>query len=523
MTRKELQNLFPPVPDHFIARMERTLGGIESMNTRKPLKLRKTYRPILIAAILFALLTAVAAAVVLGNHALKDALNASGLEDAAGQVTDIHLSDAADGFALSLDEAVWEGKKLYLSCTVSVPEDGSAYLYSLMTPTLNGGHVESRPAVYFDQPWGPMVYPIGGDFPAEATVILSLEADSAMLADGPAALGLRADFYTTDRPLRQMPEGEAWAGEYLDSARSDYVYKTSDTLWYTRGAMPAIQLTSYREVADMDWQGEVDGWLSSGAEPEKVAAAGLIDHLAARTLAVPLDGEMLSDAALNDVDIHQFTWRDVTFTVERFHINHFSLELALHAEQADVEPPTTDGQFPERLHGALFELVNADGSPMMGMEGVTCTNCSVKQDPEGGYTVTITAEALFPAAPGPFTLLPQHWVSVENEEYERILASDTDDPIVTLTPAYSEAIRQEALKAQARLAAVRSWRAGDADQTVYATDSGSYYHFVPDCQGTRGAEAVSIAEALASGKPACPVCIGGPNSRAVVEEDFISN
>ena len=120
MKRKELQNLFPPVPGHFLDRIDRTMEEIEAMNTNSIKRIRRVSRPVLIAAIVFALTAATALAAVLGHHALKDALNASGLEDVAEQVTDIQATDASDGFCLTLDEAVWEGEKLYLSCTVAV-------------------------------------------------------------------------------------------------------------------------------------------------------------------------------------------------------------------------------------------------------------------------------------------------------------------------------------------------------------------------------------------------------------------
>ena len=89
MKRKELQNLFPPVPGHFLDRIDRTMEEIEAMNTNSIKRIRRVSRPVLIAAIAFALTAATALAAVLGHHALKDALNASGLEDVAEQVTDI--------------------------------------------------------------------------------------------------------------------------------------------------------------------------------------------------------------------------------------------------------------------------------------------------------------------------------------------------------------------------------------------------------------------------------------------------
>lgn len=516
MTRKELQDLFPPIPGHFADRIDRTMEEINAMNAKRNHRIRRMRRPALIAAIIFVLAAATALAAVLGNHALKDALNAAGLEDAAEQVTDIHVSDASDGFGLTLDEAVWEGKKLYLSCTVSVPEDGNTYLYSLMSATLNGAHASSDLAIYFDQPFGPFVYPIGGTFPDRATLILPLEADSIMLADGSVELGLRADFYVTNRRLAPMPD-EDRMDEVLDATRDDFVFKSSDVLYYTdtAGGNPGIQLTSYREVADMDWQGDADGWLSSGAEPEKIAESGLIDHLSTRSLRVPLIRTMLSSAVRNDLDVHEFVWRDVTFTVERFRMTHFNLELVLHAAQKGVN----GDEFPERLHNAWFALVNADGSPLKDMYGETGADCRISDAPKGGYTVEIAVEALFPDAPGPFILVPEYMEPTEDDGvFEGRI--DADDPIATLTPVYSEEVREAERAEQARFEAVRDWKPGDAAQTVYATDQGQYYHYKPDCSGMIGSKSISIADALAAGKPACPTCIGGSNGRVIIDEGF---
>ena len=42
--------------------------------------------------------------------------------------------------------------------------------------------------------------------------------------------------------------------------------------------------------------------------------------------------------------------------------------------------------------------------------------------------------------------------------------------------------------------------------TVYCTDNGTWYHNDQYCQGMRSAYAVTLEEAVARGKTACPVC-----------------
>ena len=72
-----------------------------------------------------------------------------------------------------------------------------------------------------------------------------------------------------------------------------------------------------------------------------------------------------------------------------------------------------------------------------------------------------------------FILLPQYWTAVENEDYEKELVSDEDDPIVALTPMYSEKTHEAELEEQSRFEAIRNWNPGDARQTVYATNQGN--------------------------------------------------
>ena len=220
---------------------------------------------------------------------------------------------------------------------------------------------------------------------------------------------------------------------------------------------------------------------------------------------------------INNLDVRDSTWKDAAFTVERFRMTYFSMELVLHAEHNGIAMDNASWdnrddavfQFPECLHNARFEMVNGDGSPLMDIYGETCSDCQISDASTGGYTVTITAAALFSDEPGSFMLLPQYWMSMENEDYEKKLVSDTDDPIVMPTLVYREETHEAELEEQGHFEAIRDWKSGDATQTVYATDQGSYYHCKPDCGGMMRAKEIPIEDTLVAGKPAYPVCIGG--------------
>ena len=45
--------------------------------------------------------------------------------------------------------------------------------------------------------------------------------------------------------------------------------------------------------------------------------------------------------------------------------------------------------------------------------------------------------------------------------------------------------------------------------SVYATESGDYYHSDPTCSGMKGAKLMTVDQAELSGKAPCPTCMGG--------------
>ena len=108
---KRWKDPFPQTPKGFHDRVEHTLGGLENKNMRNYHNNRKL-RIALIAALIAILTTAaVAVAVVLGNARFKPALTAGGADEVAELVQEVHVpstGDEADGFALSIDEIIWE-------------------------------------------------------------------------------------------------------------------------------------------------------------------------------------------------------------------------------------------------------------------------------------------------------------------------------------------------------------------------------------------------------------------------------
>lgn len=113
-------------------------------------------------------------------------------------------------------------------------------------------------------------------------------------------------------------------------------------------------------------------------------------------------------------------------------MTHFSLEQVMHSEQEDA----VNAELSKHLHNANFALLNGNGSPLAGLYGEAGSFCWIDDDPEGGYTVTITAEALFPDAPGPFMLVPEYFEPMEDNLAFKSRV-EADDVITALTPVYS--------------------------------------------------------------------------------------
>ena len=202
---KRWKDPFPQTPKGFHDRVEQTLGGLENKNMRNHHNNRKLRIAMIAALIAILATTAVAVAVVLGNARFKQALTDSGADEVAELVQEVHVPAAESedgGFALSIDEIIWEDDQLYFSYTASVPEDGNRYLLALYTPLLNG-----EPMVFYATGWEASAFfddrfqtviPLGGVQPATCGQLLTFKVNPTLRQRASNALFLRADFFKTD-------------------------------------------------------------------------------------------------------------------------------------------------------------------------------------------------------------------------------------------------------------------------------------------------------------------------------------
>ena len=274
MTRKELQNLFPPVPGHFLDRIDQTMEEIEAMNKKSVNRIRRVSRPVLIAAVLIVALAGTALAMAIHSHLLKDTLKDLSVEELAEQVVDMTSVNAQDGFSLSLDEYIRNGDNLFLSCTLEVPEDGKTYLAGIMQPLIDGKIAAYHIFRYFDNQSSMIVYPLGGAFPASRSLLLPLNVESA---DDSISLDLKAVFLSTDRPIV--------------SQRVDVENRQPETLYTGGDSDPQIDLMEYSEISALAEHKEgvfyTEEWLTNGIDPEAVGNTSLADYVTTRELVIP--------------------------------------------------------------------------------------------------------------------------------------------------------------------------------------------------------------------------------------------
>ncbi len=518
---------FPPTPRGFHDRVEQTLHALEDMDRRQNRRYKKLTAALVAA--LVALLAVGAVAAVIGNNQLKRELSDSGATDMAERVQDVHLADASDGFGFSIDEVAWEGDDLYISYTMSVPEDGNTYLVGLMQPTINGEPVNYRSSRYMDDLSG-MAAALGGDYPATDTVVLPVLADSRELELKDMELSVSAAFFSTDRPLEYIPdffdaEGEYnhpellvhWDGGVIEQE----IYPSADTLyywWISESGTPMIDLSMFPEVLtamaaeDAEEKGHVtvtydaEGWPQTGLTPAGLDSTGVATLVTERSLSLPLSEDMVSHDLYNGLEEDTFRYRDMTIVIEDFHMTHFQLTARIWMLPDENVPEDVGADYFDRFPGMEFRVNGknlADGF-FGGIEamkdGVLCYREDYRCD---DYIPLGNLESL--------ELVACRW---DEETREKVVG----EVVAELRPILDTAAAEEEARALALREAAGSWQPGDPDITVWATDRGTYYHLERECSGMREPHEWAIADAVAAGKAPCPACAGGKNAPFQWEE-----
>lgn len=523
---------FPPTPQGFHDRVEQTLRGLEERDMKQ---LRYKKLTVALVAAILALLAVGAVALVAGNSRLKEELSHAGDADMAERVQDVRLSDAGEGFGMSVDEVIWEDTNLYISYTLSVPEDGNTYLVGLMRPTINGETVDYRQGLYFDDIFLGDVMAMGGDYPATHTLVLPVLADSRELALKDMKLGVRAAFFKSNRPLEYMPDFFDEGGMY---ERSDAlvlwtggiiqqrVFPDADTLYYwdEDDGVPQISLSFFKPVLEamtaedakekgyIDYTYDAGGYPGEYLTPAGLEATGIATLAAERGLELPLNQDMVSHDLYNGLAENTFRYDGMTVTVENFRMTHFRIEADIWMLPDEGVPGDDDDVDFDRFP---LLCVSVNGQPMLsGARGGTETMAEgVLAYCEGydydGYVPLGNLERVELVA-----------CTYDNEAEDFIV----DAVVAELTPILDETAAEEEAAELATREAAGNWQPGDEDIIVWATKNGTYYHLEEHCSGMHNAVHWHISNAVQEGKKPCPVCAGGKAAPAEWEEgEDISN
>lgn len=545
---KRWKDPFPQTPKGFHDRLEKTLGGLQDTDMRRNHNYRKLNIALIAALIAILATTAVAVAVVLGNARFKQALTDSGADEVAALVQEVHVpatGDEADGFALSIDEIIWEDDKLYFTYTASVPDDGNRYLLALYTPLLDGEPMVFQAtgwesSAFFDDRFQTVI-PLGGAQPATCGQVLTFKVNPALRRRAANALFLRGDFFKTDigftgseSGIETRFKGAVPTVDLTIARDEDSLLEHSEQM-----SLPVAESEALRSIANA--AGE-DGVLT----PEELSAVDGIEQAARREVRMALDASKLMQTVYDGVEESGFERNGCTVSIVDFHLTHLGASVRLRAtapaglseeegmRQAwGVVSPMED----EDGNGYSWCLFRPDGS-MLALEEGWYGGAGYGLSPDGraSYEFAINIDSIIPLEGLEKVLLMpyrMHYDDHDQPVYDYLKdwaveltpilrpVQTIAEPIQTLSPdeqaVFDRAMNGEVMTRQERQVAAANWREGDPTVTVYATEKGSFFHVDIDCSGMRNAFPWAIEDAVKGGKQPCPDCVGGPNAPEKVD------
>ena len=542
---KRWKDPFPRTPKGFHDRVEQTLGGLEDMKMRRNNNYRKLNVALTAALIAILATTAVAVAVVLGNARFKQALTDGGADEVAALVQEVHVpatGDEADGFALSIDEIIWEDDKLYFTYTASVPEDGNRYLMALYTPLLNG-----EPMVFYATGWEASAFfddrfqtviPLGGVQPATCGQLLTFKVNPALRQRASNALFLRADFFKTDIDLTNNQSGfeSQFKGVVptvvLTFDESDRFGESFDS-YAERLELSTEETEALHSIVDA--AGE-DGILT----PEELSGVEGIEYATRRETRMAVDASKLKQTVYDGVEETAFEVNGCELTVEDFHMTHLgaSFQLRVTAPTGMNEEEgmrlASSVAFPGQVneHGYTWSLLRPDGSEL-ALDERWEGGAGYQPLPDGtaSYGLSYDSDGIIPLdGLEKVILMPRRLAYDENDnktfDYMKDWAVELTpilcrtqagaEPVQTLSPEdqadFDRTMNGAVMTRLERRVATANWKAGDPTITVYATEEGSFFHVDIDCSDMQNAFPRAIEDAVKGGKAPCPDCIGGPNA-----------
>ena len=337
---RRMKDPFSPTPEGFHRRVEATLRTLEEKDMKKHYN-----KTVLLVATLMALMAVTAVATVVGQSGLKQKLSNAGAGEVAELAQEVHRSaDSADaaGFDFSIDEIIWEAGDLYISYSMTVPEDGG-YLVAMSTPTLNGKKLAydakgwTTPKFIDAEDASQAVLLLGGGHRTSCNELWTFAVDPRLKDRDDNRLGFKAVLYRTEEAL----EGHTDWTDLLDP--------------------PAC--------------------LSDGAQ----GAVERADYVAEREISMNLNAAALPEVVFNDVAEHDFDVEDRHIHVNAFRMTHLGASIEYTVSAADAAGldglPDEDWRFGTPDGKALgFSMGGSGGASMEKRDdGTAVYHCSWRE------------------------------------------------------------------------------------------------------------------------------------------------
>jgi len=340
----------------------------ENMNHRFAFNYRR--KMIIAIALIAAMLAATAVAVVQGNL-LRTQMEENAGAAFANQVRDVHISAGKD-FSFTVDEILCDGDKIYLSYSISVPDDGNTYLYALYRPTLNGEPLSGSLAYFYDESGMPMIHAIGGEFGAShARVMKDLKLQSEPVAGVANMFDLKAVFFKSNLPVRYGGSWDDYSKKFAEKKisvngvpQTVQMYPDSDALYYcgeTKPEYPYI-LLEFQPDYWKNWQAKQQKEETEDVlTPEEFAATGIVDLADSAEIFVPLDLSGNAQPEYNDVAQRVYELDGFTLEITDFHMNHLG---ASYKAEIRTEAEIPDEYAGTEPYGRFYGLIRADGTEL---------------------------------------------------------------------------------------------------------------------------------------------------------------
>ena len=388
---RSMIDFFPETPAGFHLRVENTLMNLEERN----MKQKKAYsrRMIALLAAVLVLVFAAAAAAVVQSDVLRTKMNASGGEKAAALVQDVHMADGSDGFSFTVEEVLREGGKMYISYTVSVPDDGKIYLFSPCGIRMNDRQIFPDGAL--DTEFFATMYALGGAYGTSVTQIMQIDPEETCLNAGQNMLGCQCIFMEAGRPLEKL-DAEAFYAlltEPDSSGAEHQLMRNADILYYfdtmpAGDPVPVVYLFHYPEVRRVFDEHAAD--LLTAADLEN---AGIASHARTCEVLVPLEGAGAEGPKLNDVLQRVYFMDGYSIVIEELSISRFCASFRAVIRSEDDAFTEWSGEAP---FGQYYELCNADGTDFGEIDSCILGADVLVEDGKAVYRIEGSYRGIFP-------------------------------------------------------------------------------------------------------------------------------